>query len=423
MIDIKKKTDCCGCSACIEACPKQCISFETDSEGFWYAKVNKDLCIDCGLCEKVCPILNPQPERVPLHVYAAINKNEAIRAKSASGGMFTLIAEKIIHEGGVVFGVKFDEDWNVVFGYTETIEGLAAFRRSKYVQAWVGNSYKEIKEFLKQGRKVLFTGVPCQIAGLYSYLRKDYENLITMDLICEGVPSPKLWKRYLKEEIARSAKKFSFASSLSSDISEGGVRLSDVSFRNKSNGWKKYSFALTFSRVNDSGEKNTVSPFVVIDRNSAYMQLMFRYANLRPICYECPFKSCKSHSDITIADYWGINKLHPEMDDDKGTSLVFINTLKGEEYFNLSQVKYLETSYEETWKYNNIVTSSKKHPKRDYFYENIDSKKNAIKFMNSISFPLSYKVKRVIKFPIKKTIIFLIGEKGIESIKSTIKKK
>ena len=419
MIDIKKKTDCCGCSACEEVCPKQCILLKPDIEGYWYPKINQELCVGCGLCEKVCPVLNPQSARTPLHVYAAINKDEKIRAQSASGGMFTLIAEKIIQEGGVVFGVKFDKDWKVIFGYTETQEGLADFRRSKYVQAWVGNSYKEVKEFLKQGRKVLFTGVPCQIAGLYSYLRKNYENLITVDLICEGVPSPKLWERYLKEEITQRTKKIQFFNSTFPKILKEDIQLQDISFRNKKNGWKNYSFSLNFAITQKKNEENVNHSIIIIDRKSAYMQLMFRYANLRPICYECPFKSCKSQSDITIADYWGIDKLHPEMDDDKGTSMVFINTTKGKTYFDLSQVKYLETTYQESWPFNNVVTSSKKHPKRDFFYEKVDSKKNLIKFMNSISFPLRLKIKNSIKQLIKKIILIIAGEQGWKRLKKS----
>ena len=421
MIVIINKTDCCGCSACEQACPKHCISLIPDKEGFWYPQVEKSVCIGCGLCEKVCPVLNPKPERTPLHVYAAINKNDEIREKSASGGMFTLIAQRVITEGGVVFGVKFDEHWNVVFGYTETIEGLEAFRRSKYVQAWVGESYKQAKIFLDAGRKVLFTGVPCQIAALLLFLRKPYENLLTVDLLCEGVPSPKLWKRYLKEEISRIAKKFNFAS-IPSDISEGSVCVTDVSFRNKSNGWKKFSFSLSLAVVEDGGDKNSVPPFVVVDRNSAYMQMMFRYGDLRPICYECPFKSCKSQSDITIADYWGINKLHPEMDDDKGTSMVFVNTNKGAAAFDLSQTHYMETTYEESWPFNNVVTSSKKHPKRDYFYEHVDEQKSIIKFINGIIFPPSYHMKRFVKTCIMNVVRFVSGEKGLARL-TAIKKQ
>lgn len=403
MIEIKNNTECCGCSACEQICPKQCISLQPDNEGYWYPEVKMETCIDCHLCEKVCPVLNPQSERTPLHTYAAINKDEQIRAQSASGGMFTLLAERVLKEDGVVFGVRFDEEWNVVFSYTETIEGLAPFRGSKYVQAWVGNSFKQVKKFLDEGRKVLFSGVPCQIAGLKQFLRKEYENLLTVDLICEGVPSPKLWKRYLDEEVARSIKKM-ISSPSNHSISKENILIKDISFRNKTNGWKKFSFSLTLANVSIDSERNSVLPLTIIDRNSAYMQIMFRYANLRPICYECPFKSCKSHSDITIADYWGITELHPEMDDDKGTSMVHVNTEKGKAYFDLTRVHYLETPYEEAWSFNNIVTSSKKHPKRDYFYAHAFNKKNLIRFMNAINHPMSIRIKEKIKITLKKVL-------------------
>ena len=396
MIKIQKTTDCCGCSACAEICPKQCISLDVDYEGFWYPQINSSICIDCHLCESVCPVLNPGVEHKPLHVYAAINKNDEIRARSASGGVFTIIAEKVIDEGGVVFGVKFDRDWNVIFGYTETKEGLEEFRRSKYVQAWVGESYREVKRFLKEGKKVLFTGLPCQIAGLNLFLKKEYTNLITVDLICEGVPSPKLWRKYLDEEFVVYKKKYRTRTHITSSSSRQNIFIKDISFRNKSLGWSNFSFSLTIAGNSSENSQNIVFPSY-INRNSAYMQLMFRYGNLRPICYVCPFKCCKSGSDLTIADYWGISQLHPEMDDDKGTSMVFVNTMRGKKYFDLSKTHYLETSYEESWPFNNVVTSSKKHPKRDYFYSQIDKRQSVIKLMNDISFPFSYKVKKICK--------------------------
>lgn len=402
MIKIQKTTDCCGCSACAEICPKQCISLDVDYEGFWYSQINSSICIDCHLCESVCPVLNPGVEHKPLHVYAAINKNDEIRARSASGGVFTIIAEKVIDEGGVVFGVKFDRDWNVIFGYTETKEGLEEFRRSKYVQAWVGESYREVKRFLKEGKKVLFTGLPCQIAGLNLFLKKEYTNLITVDLICEGVPSPKLWRKYLDEEFVVYKKKYRTRTHITSSSSRQNIFIKDISFRNKSLGWSNFSFSLTIAGNSSENSQNIVFPSY-INRNSAYMQLMFRYGNLRPICYVCPFKCCKSGSDLTIADYWGISQLHPEMDDDKGTSMVFVNTMRGKKYFDLSKTHYLETSYEESWPFNNVVTSSKKHPKRDYFYSQIDKRQSVIKLMNDISFPFSYKVKKICKEFVKKS--------------------
>lgn len=397
MIEIKRREDCCGCGACEQVCPKHCISLVPDKEGYWYPNVDKSTCIDCHLCEKACPVINQEHEREPIRVYAAINKDEDIRSKSASGGIFTIVAEKVIRQGGVVFGVKFDDEWNVVFGYTETIKGLGAFRRSKYVQAWLGDTYSKVRDFLCKDRLVLFVGTPCQIAGLRRFLKKEYSNLVLMDLLCEGVPSPKVWKKYLEEEIARQGEKNSV---LPHSISKKDVLIKDISFRNKSLGWKKFSFAITLAKATANGEKNTVLPSY-INRESAYMQAMFQYLDLRPICYECPFKSCKSHSDITIADYWGINVLHPEMDDDKGTSMVYINTEKGAIYYDAEQTNYIVTTYEEAFRFNNVITSSRRHPNRDKFYSKIDECDSIIKLLQQYTFTRSFKIKRGIKSVVK----------------------
>ena len=392
MIKLSRKEDCSGCGACEQACPHRCIDLLADNEGFWYPRVDIGKCTDCGLCEKVCPVINQDKEREPLKVYAAINKDEAVRAKSASGGIFTIIAEEVLIQGGVVFGVRFDDDYNVVFGHTENVEGLEAFRRSKYVQAWVGRAYSEARDFLREGRLVLFTGTPCQIAGLRHYLRKDYENLLLVDLLCEGVPSPKVWRKYLNEEIARMREKNTV---LPHPIPEKDVFIEDVSFRNKSLGWKKYSFALTLSTTNGSGKNSVLPPYV--NRNSAYMQAMFRYLDLRPICYECPFKSCRSGSDMTIADYWGINELHPEMDDDKGTSMVYLNSDKGRAFFPLEKVRFLETDYREAFRYNNVVTSSKRHKNRELFYKNLDRHDSVIKLLDHYAYTDKEKAKRFVR--------------------------
>lgn len=165
MISILDKKKCCGCSACAQRCPKHCIKMIEDSEGFLYPKVDGDTCIDCGLCERVCPIQNPGEDRVPLAVYAAKNPNEVIRRQSSSGGIFTILAEQIIDEGGVVFGAAFNDKWEVEHSYVENKEQLVKFRGSKYVQSRIGESYKDAKSFLKEGRRVLFSGTPCQIAA------------------------------------------------------------------------------------------------------------------------------------------------------------------------------------------------------------------------------------------------------------------
>lgn len=203
MIDIKEKKECCGCNACAQRCPKSCITMREDSEGFLYPEVDKEICIDCGICEKVCPVMYQGNKRKPLAVYAVKHKNNEIRLSSSSGGVFTALAESVIDEGGVVFGAKFDDNWCVVHSYSETKEGLAAFRGSKYLQSRIGDSFKKVECFLKANRKVLFSGTPCQIAGLKRFLRKEYDNLLTVDFVCHGVPSPGVWREYLNEETAR----------------------------------------------------------------------------------------------------------------------------------------------------------------------------------------------------------------------------
>ena len=241
MVNIKEKKECCGCNACVQICPKQCITMFPDIEGFLYPQVDFNICIDCGLCIKVCPVINQDEPRLPLAVYAAKNKNEEIRLKSSSGGIFTLLAEKIIKEGGVVFGARFDENWEVIHAYTETIEGLEYFRGSKYVQSVIGDNLKKAKQFLEEGRKVLFSGTPCQIAGFKKYLRKKYENLLTVEVVCHGVPSPKVWRDYIEY---KRAKRGTGKNSVSSSLNELPV-VTGICFRYKSNGWKKFGYKIS----------------------------------------------------------------------------------------------------------------------------------------------------------------------------------
>lgn len=365
MINIDNKQSCCGCSACVQKCPKQCISLHEDNEGFLYPQIDTETCIDCGLCERVCPMLSPFESRKPLHVLAAINKDEEIRMQSSSGGIFSLLAEKIILEGGVVFGARFDDEWQVTLDYTESIEGLAAFRGSKYVQARTGNTYRQCEQFLKAGRKVLFTGSPCQIAGLHHYLRKQHDNLTTCDFVCHGVPSPKVWRMYLKEVI------------------DGANRaITDIQFRNKDNGWKKYNFKLSYDEDNRT---TTLSSF---HRENLYMRAFLRDMILRPSCHDCKAKQGRSNSDVTIADYWGIQVNHPEMDDNKGTSLVLIHTQKGKDIMDRIHVQSVKTEYDEAILYNSaIVRSVTPHPKRAKFFKRINNTKDLSKLIINCTKP------------------------------------
>ena len=350
MIQIQDKKNCCGCSACASICPKQCITMKADSEGFLYPVVNEADCIDCGLCEKVCNVLHSFEERKPQKVYAAINKNEDIRLKSSSGGIFYLLAEKTIAEGGVVFGARFDEQWQVVIDYAETMESVKAFMGSKYLQARMATAYADAKRFLTEGRKVLFSGTPCQIAGLHHFLRKPYDNLLTVDIICHGAPSPKVWSRYLDEV-----------------VTAGRKAITDVQFRNKSNGWKAYNLTMEYDK-----DEQSVSLCSHHQQNQ-YMRAFLRDMILRPSCYNCQAKSGSSHSDITIADFWGINVEIPEMDDDKGTGLVLVNTDKGQVFLDWSKITFKETTAEAALCHNpSYYRSVAAHPKRELFFKRLD---------------------------------------------------
>lgn len=375
MIQIIDKKLCCGCAACVQRCPKQCIRLHEDNEGFLYPKIDLEICINCGLCEKVCPIYNEFNSHQPIKVYAAMHKDDNVRLESSSGGIFTLLAEKIINEGGVVFGARFDETWQVCLDYAETYESIAVFRGSKYVQARTEKTYIQAEKFLKSGRKVLFTGSPCQIAGLKKYLNKEYDNLLAVDFVCHGVPSPKIWNRYLQEILALKGQKnaVTFSSNLSSFL-ERYAPITEINFRNKALGWKKYSFILRQKPIEkaDDDKKNPFT-FSNVHNENTYMRLFLSDVILRPSCYECHCKEGKSGADLTIADFWGIGNISPEMDDDRGTSLVLIQSERGKDVFlSLDMIKK-EQTYEEASRTNQGLKSiCKPHPKRDLFWKKID---------------------------------------------------
>ena len=391
MILIKEKKDCCGCAACAQRCPKKCITMQDDNEGFLYPVVDTSICIDCGLCEKVCPVINQEEPRKPMNVYAAYNKDEEVRLQSSSGGIFTLLAEETINNDGVVFGVKFNQDWIPVFDYTETIEGIAPFRGSKYVQAIVGNAFENAEKFLKEGRNVLFSGTPCQIAGLKRYLRKEYNNLLTIDIVCHGVPSPKVWNMYLKETCSKLMKTRTDGknSVISAQGGEYKSCIEAISFRSKITGWKKFSFLLKLNFSNCDGKNSGVFA-ETLDKNS-YMKAFLNDTILRPSCYDCPAKKGKSHSDITIADFWGINVIDPTFDDDKGCGLILTNTSKGTEAFKGLGTISKEKTLNEGVKYNTAYNqSSRPHPNRSRFFAGINNTEDFVTYVRQMD-KLSFK--------------------------------
>lgn len=351
MIRILEKKDCCGCSACQQICPKTCIRMEPDEEGFLYPNVDETICIDCGLCEKVCPVINQCRKRVPSKAFAVWNCNEITRLNSSSGGVFSAIAIQILKDGGVVFGAKFNDRWEVVHDYIEKIEDLYLLQGSKYVQSVIGNTYSIAEIFLKRGRKVLFTGTSCQIAGLKRFLRTDYDNLLTIDVICHGVPSPMIWYRYLDYII--SNEKLSGVSSVED--------ISNISFRSKLTGWKNYSFQIR----GNHGELLSECFY-----DNLFMQGFLCNLYLRPSCHSCPAKSGKSGSDVTLGDYWGVSNHHPELDDDKGISAVLDYNDVLYRLIPLQECNHVETKYEYIVRANsNVENSSPISPFRILFWD------------------------------------------------------
>lgn len=302
-----EKARCTGCSACASSCPKQCISMVDDTEGFWYPEIDRAACIDCGLCEKTCPVFHRAGSDHTPAAYAAYCKDEKLRRNSSSGGVFSVLAKRVIDTGGVVFGARFDGHFCVRHDFAAAEEELARFRGSKYVQSRIGDSFLQAKFFLDQGRPVYFSGTPCQIGGLKAFLRKEYENLICQDLVCHGVPSPKVWKQYVAFR-----------------ETETGTPALNISLREKSRGWKQYSVAFEFE---DGTEYRQI-----LDQDP-YMRLFLKNVCLRPSCHHCAFKMPYGQSDITLADFWGVEQILPVFSDDKGTSLVLLNTEKGRTFF------------------------------------------------------------------------------------------
>lgn len=382
MIEVIEKKMCCGCGACVNVCPKKAIKMIEDKFGFKYPTVDKKKCINCGLCEKVCPIKNKIEETKNIQEYACYNKNEFERLKSSSGGIFILLAKSIISKKGVVFGATLNNDNVVEHNYSESIGGIKQFMGSKYVQSNINLSYCQVKKFLDEGRYVLFTGTPCQIAGLKKYLKKDYKNLYTQDIICHGVPSPLVWEKYKEYRLKKDKN-----------------RPIEISFRNKDNGWNMFN--LKFNYKGKEYKKN--------QSDDLYMKAFLRDTILRDSCYDCKFKDNKRMADITLADYWGVENVHTNLNDDKGISLMLINSEKGKELLKLikKDIFLFETNIEKALPYNPAIKKSAKiDKKRNEFFENLDKmdfKKNVKK--NSTNFPIKIRIKKIIKKIIPKSLI------------------
>lgn len=429
MIHIIDKKNCCGCSACVQRCPKQCIRLEEDVEGFLYPKVDEEACIKCGLCEKVCPILN-QADKLPAQeVLAVKNPNEKERMNSSSGGVFLPLAREVINKGGVVFGAVYDEHWEVHHVYAEKIEDVYPMMGSKYLQSRIENTYKEAETFLKQGREVMFVGSPCQIAGLRTFLRnKEYPNLLAVDFLCHGVPSPGVWRRYLAETYggydtkeksrlqATAGKNTVLLSSLNAKSPIG-----DIKFRDKTeSGWKKFRFVVRQKSALKADKNSVLSSDIHYD--NPFMRGFLSDIYLRPSCYECKCKNGVNHSDLTIGDYWAARVTDQDFDDDKGIGLVLVNTSKGKKYFEGLNMMVRNSTLDKAHLCNGGFNEhTHVHHKRVLFFALISQGKtikDAVGICLKIS--LSSRIKNKTKCIIKQMVKKVLDGKGVREIKASL---
>ena len=338
--------DCMGCSACSNTCPKNCISMKANNEGLIYPVVDAMLCISCGLCEKSCPVLHRKPLVSKSKAYAAVNSDDDTRKTSTSGGVFSLLAKTVLQKNGVVFGAAYNPDFSVSHQYTETEDGLQKFRGAKYAQSDIGKSYRQVRSFLNENQYVLFSGTPCQIAGLQSYLGKDYEKLICVDLICHGISSPEVWQHYIDYR---------------AKVDNNGIRPEYINLRSKTTGWQRYSVEFRYA------DKTYSKTFA----DDPYMYGYIRDLYTRPSCFDCKFKGLQRISDFTLGDYWGIESHHPEMTDGMGTSLVLVHSEKAALLWNeiADRMRFKEVDPETAIQWNPMaVKSTLYQEKRDEFF-------------------------------------------------------
>lgn len=346
--------NCTGCQACISICPKNCIDIVVNEEGFSFPEINISKCIQCNLCDRVCPIMNEQIKSTHTQAYGIKNKNEKERQDSSSGGVFSLLAGQILDQGGIVFGAAYNDDFVVHHIAIKDKKDMFRLQSAKYAQSVIGNSFKETEAALKSGHKVLFSGTPCQCSGLKQFLRKEYDNLLLVDLICHGVPSPKVWQKYIDYRSLKENK---------------GKRPFRINMRSKISGWSRYGYSTEF----DYGEGHITQ---IHNSQDLFMKAFGGNICLRKSCSDCVAKGVERCTDLTLGDYWGVWNQYPKFDDDKGTSIVFVHSEKGEKILRQldNKIDCIEVEIDEAYKENmSLINSSKVHEKREEFLERVNT--------------------------------------------------
>lgn len=348
MANLAERSICIGCTACVSICSKCCIEITEDENGFGYPElVHSTVCVECGLCEQVCPVLKGDSSNMEEPVaYVAMTCDNDLRMESSSGGIFSELSKKMIAQGGVVYGAAYDNQFEVKHYCIDNVDDLWKLRGAKYAESDLGTSFSDILDRLKKGQKVLFSGTPCQVAGLKSFIRKDFDNLICVDFVCHGVPSPMVWKSYIEYRTKQD---------------NDGEMPVEINLRSKTTGWSKYQYSNVFKYEN--GKEHSV-----LSSQSLFMQLFVGDYISRSSCENCKFKGYNRVSDFTLGDFWGIWDIDPEMDDNKGTSVVLVHSEKGKVLWSeiSDNIRFKEVSLEKASQQNpSMLTASKAKPDRD----------------------------------------------------------
>ncbi len=375
-INVINKQDCTGCHACLSTCPVQAIIMLPDSEGFLHPSIDENKCIKCGSCLNSCPIWKKPEVYKEKNAYAAYARDDREHSTSSSGGIFAVLARYFLCNGGYICGAAFDKTVTLKHVLTNKEEDLKRIKGTKYVQSELGNTFQQIKDLLEKETPVLFSGTPCQVAGLKSFLGKQYDNLLTVDLICHGVPSPSVFKKYLSEI-------------------GGDYSVQNMSFRDKTNGMS--DVYLTFDLSNGEVVRERYS-------DSEYIKGFIQNLTIRPSCFRCRFKGLERCSDITIGDYWGLNDYHPEMITEKGTSAVLVHSKQGQKFFELirNNLEYKESKPENVAFWNTCLNESVEYnPSREEFFKRI----NAITIKENVNELYKTLEKKSVKIPFVKRVI------------------
>ena len=358
MIELANAQVCSGCSACRAACPKHAIAMKADGHGFLHPVIDASLCVQCGACARACPVLHPAEPADVRGVFSAKSVADSARAKSSSGGVFPLLARATLAEGGVVFGARWTKELAVVHDVAENDDRLRGFFSSKYLQSDLGDAFTHCRDELARGRQVLFSGTPCQIAGLRRFLGRDFDNLLAVQVICHSAPSPLAWRKYL-ESCARKL----------------GAPVTSAECRDKTHGWKLYEYVLGDGAQRGNWIENPYSTSFLTDLVT------------RSSCAACAARAFRSGADLTLGDFWFIWTFSPEMDDDRGTSLVLTHSERGQRALDAIRPSLVikEESYANAVKFNPALEKdSPPNPRRDEFFTRLKAGEDYVELVREL---------------------------------------